>query len=47
MEREIVGEGDELMMKKKENDKGANVWKNQLKGKSKIKGKVERRNMWR
>ena len=49
VEREIVGEGDKLMKKKKkeENDKGANVWKNQLKGKSKRKGKVERRNMWR
>ena len=49
MEREIVGEGDKLMKKKKKkkNDKGANVWKNNLKGKSKRKGKVERRNMWR
>jgi hypothetical protein len=28
---------------REENDKGANMWKNQLKGKS----KVERRNMWR
>ena len=40
VEREIIREGDELMMKKKkENDKGVNVWKNQLKGKSKRKGK--------
>ena len=33
--------------KREENDKGANVWKKELKGKSKRKGQVERRNMWR
>ena len=38
---------EEKRKKRDKNDKGANVWKKQLKGKSKRKGKVERRNVWR